>query len=209
MRIIPIETGPVATIGYLVIDEGSSEAVIIDAPLDSSTYFASLIDENKIKVVAILLTHTHWDHTAECDKLMILTGAKVYAHLNDIYRLLDPMNHTVFQLPFIIEPVINTVPLKHLDIIKAGSLEFTVVHTPGHTEGGVCFVEHNQQVIFAGDTLFRESIGRADLPGGSEDLLLDSIRKEILTLPDQFVVYSGHGPSTAIGWERLNNPYLK
>lgn len=208
MRIIPIETGPIATIGYLVIDEGSKEAVIIDAPLESSTYFASLIEEYEIKVVAILLTHTHWDHSGECVKLMNLTGAEVYAHSKDIYRLLDPMNHTVFQLPFLIEPVLNPVTIKHLDVIKAGSIELTVIYTPGHTEGSVCFVEYKQQVIFAGDTLFRESVGRVDLPGGSEDFLLDSIKREILTLPDEYVVFCGHGPSTTIGWERLNNPYL-
>jgi glyoxylase-like metal-dependent hydrolase (beta-lactamase superfamily II) len=208
MQVIPKESGPVATIGYLVTDEYSGQAVIIDAPLDSCPYFASIIDENKIKVVAILLTHTHWDHTAECNKLMSLTGADVYAHPNDIYRLIDPMKHTVFQLPFNIEPVLNPVPLNHLDVIKAGTLAFTVIHTPGHTEGGVCFVEHNQQVIFAGDTLFRESIGRTDLPGGRENLLLDSIRREILSLPEKYVVYSGHGPSTTIGWERINNTFL-
>jgi glyoxylase-like metal-dependent hydrolase (beta-lactamase superfamily II) len=208
MRIIPVETGPIATVGYLVIDESSKEAVIIDAPLDSSKYFAALIDENKIMVAAILLTHTHWDHTAECKKLIDLTGAKVYAHSSDIYRLIDPMNHTIFPLPFIIEPVLNPVPLKHLDIITAGSLEFKVIHTPGHTEGGVCFVESKQKVLFTGDTLFRGSVGRTDLPGGSKDLLIDSIWKEILTLPDQFIVYCGHGPSTTIGWERLNNPFL-
>lgn len=208
MEIIQIEAGPVATIGYLVIDKKSKSAAIVDAPLESTTYFNSLIEERKLKIEAILLTHTHWDHIADCYKLAKLTNAPVYVHDSDLYRLTDPMSHTIIPLPFKIEAVTEVVKVKSKDRITVGNLEFEVLHTPGHTEGGVCYVEHNKGVIFAGDTLFNESIGRVDLPGGSMPVLLESIKSELLSLPDKFKVYSGHGPSTTIGWERTRNPFL-
>ncbi|PKL85738.1 MAG: MBL fold metallo-hydrolase [Ignavibacteriae bacterium HGW-Ignavibacteriae-1] len=208
MQVIPIEAGPVATIGYLVIDKKSKKGAIIDAPLESTTYFDSLITENKIKVESIILTHTHWDHVADLAKLQRLTGAKVYVHQQDEYRLTEPMNHTIIPLPFKIESVEDYKLITHDDEIKIGNLLFKVVHTPGHTEGGICLIEHNHKIIFAGDTIFNEGIGRVDLPGGSMDTLLNSIKNELMSLPDNFKIYSGHGPATTIGWERRRNPFL-
>lgn len=208
MQVIPIEAGPVATIGYLVIDKKSKKGAIIDAPLESTTYFDSLITENKIKVEAIILTHTHWDHIADTAKLQRLTGAKVYVHSKDQHRLTEPMNHTIIPLPFNIESVTDYVLISHDDVIKIGNLKFLVAHTPGHTEGGICLIEHNKKIIFAGDTIFNESIGRVDLPGGSMDTLMKSIKGILMNLPDNFKIYSGHGPSTTIGWERRRNPFL-
>jgi glyoxylase-like metal-dependent hydrolase (beta-lactamase superfamily II) len=208
MTIIPIEAGPVATIGYLVIDKKSKKGAIIDAPLESTTYFDSLITEKKITIEAIILTHSHWDHIADTAKLQRLTGAKVYVHADDKHRLDEPMNHTIIPLPFNIEAVLKYEIINHNDIIKVGNLTFHVVHTPGHTEGGICLIEHEHKAIFAGDTIFNESIGRVDLPGGSMETLLSSIRNELMTLPDSFKIYSGHGPATTIGWERKRNPFL-
>lgn len=208
MEIIQIEAGPVATIGYLVIDKKSKKAAIVDAPLESTTYFISLIEERKLTVEAILLTHTHWDHIADCSKLVKFTNAPVYAHESDLHRISDPMAHTIIPLPFKIEAVTDIKTVKSKDKIIIGSLVFEVLHTPGHTEGGICYVEHSKGIIFAGDTLFNESIGRVDLPGGSMPTLLHSINNELMNLPDEFKVYSGHGPATTIGWERIHNPFL-
>ncbi len=208
MEIIEIEAGPVATIGYLVIDTDTRHAVIIDTPLESTTYFNSLIEEKQLKIDGILLTHTHWDHIADCNKLARLTKAPVYAHEDDLYRLTEPMKHTIIPLPFKIEAVENVVTVSTGSKIAFGDSEFTVYHTPGHTEGGVCYVNHSEGVIFAGDTLFNESIGRVDLPGGSMSILLDSINNVLMPLPDKFRVYSGHGPATTIGWEKKHNPFL-
>ena len=208
MEIIQIEAGPVATIGYLVIDKKSKKAAIVDAPLESTTYFISLIEERKLTVEAILLTHTHWDHIADCSKLVKFTNASVYAHESDLHRITDPMAHTIIPLPFKIEAVTDIKTVKSKDKIIIGSLVFEVLHTPGHTEGGICYVEHSKGIIFAGDTLFNESIGRVDLPGGSMPTLLHSINNELMNLPDEFKVYSGHGPATTIGWERIHNPFL-
>jgi glyoxylase-like metal-dependent hydrolase (beta-lactamase superfamily II) len=208
VKVLKIEAGPVATIGYLVKDDKSNSAAIIDAPLASTSFFESLIVENNLKIEAILLTHTHWDHIADCSKLVKLTKAPVYVHQSDLYRLTEPMLHTIFPLPFTIEPVSEVVKINSGDKIKIGLLEFEVLHTPGHTEGGVCFVEHSNGVVFSGDTLFKGSIGRVDLPGGSMNQLLDSINSKLMTLPDNFKVYSGHGDETTIGWEKFHNPFL-
>lgn len=208
MEIIKIEAGPVATIGYLVIDVKSKHAAIIDTPLESTTYFNSLIEERNLKVDAILLTHTHWDHIADCNKLSKLTKSNVYVHESDAYRLTDPMSHTIIPLPFNIEAVTDVENVESGSKIKIGSLEFEVIHTPGHTEGGVCYVEHSKGIIFAGDTIFKESIGRVDLPGGSMSEIINSIKTKLMSLPDSFIIYSGHGPSTTIGYERTHNPFL-
>ena len=208
MQIIQIEAGPVATIGYLVLDSKSKSAVIIDAPFESTAYFESVITEKELMVEAILLTHTHWDHIADCSKLAELTNAPVYVNSNDFHRLSNPMEHTIFPLPFKIEAVTEVNFVHDNDKIKVGSLEFEVLFTPGHTEGGICFVEHNEGAVFAGDTLFKDSIGRVDLPGGSMPVILESINSKLMVLPDNYVVYSGHGPSTTIGWERVHNPFF-
>ncbi|MDT3739712.1 MAG: MBL fold metallo-hydrolase [Candidatus Kapabacteria bacterium] len=208
MQIIQIEAGPVATIGYLVLDSKSKSAVIIDAPFESTAYFESVITEKELMVEAILLTHTHWDHIADCSRLAELTKAPVFVNSNDFHRLNNPMEHTIFPLPFKIEAVTEVNFVHDIDKIKVGSLEFEVLFTPGHTEGGICFVEHNEGAVFAGDTLFKESIGRVDLPGGSMPVILESINSKLMVLPDNYVVYSGHGPSTTIGWERVHNPFF-
>ena len=208
MQVISCESGPVATNSFLVFDKNTGEAVIIDAPLGITEYYNRMITENNLNLMGILLTHTHWDHVADCNKLSKQYNVSVFAHNNDIYRLKEPMKHTVFQLPFEIEAVENPKVLNDNDTLDFGGIKFLVIHTPGHTEGGVCFLNFGNKLIFTGDTIFNESIGRVDLPGGSMELLLNSIRTKIMTLPDDFVIYSGHGPSTTIGREKMFNPFL-
>lgn len=208
MQVISCESGPVATNSFLVFDKNTGEAVIIDAPLGITEYYNRMITENNLNLTGILLTHTHWDHVADCNKLSKQYNVSVFAHNDDIYRLKEPMKHTVFQLPFEIEAVENPKELNDNDTLDFGGIKFLVIHTPGHTEGGVCFLNFENKLIFTGDTIFNESIGRVDLPGGSMELLLNSIRTKIMTLPDDFVIYSGHGPSTTIGREKMFNPFL-
>jgi glyoxylase-like metal-dependent hydrolase (beta-lactamase superfamily II) len=202
-----LEAGPVSTRGYLVADPETLTAVVIDTPLGVCQPFADLAEQNGYSIAAILLTHSHWDHTADCAALQRRTGAPVYLHPADAYRLTDPMAHTIWPLPFTIEPVTEYIPLAHGQDLSFGSLRFHVLHTPGHTEGGVCFVQGAHSRVFAGDTLFNGSVGRVDLPGGDEEELLASIRRELFALPDETVVYCGHGPETTIGRERVENPY--
>jgi hydroxyacylglutathione hydrolase len=208
MKIEVIESGPILTNGYLIHDEESGNGIIIDAPLDSLFEFQSLIEKNKIVLKGIYLTHSHWDHAGEAAVLGRTLMAPVFIHEKDDFRLKNPNEHTIFPLPFTIEEVEVKSYLNHLDVIECGSLRFEIRYTPGHTEGSICLVEHNQRVIFSGDTLFNGSVGRVDLPGGSGEQLMKSIKNEILTLPDDFKVFSGHGPETTIGYERKNNIFL-
>ncbi|MCX6155793.1 MAG: MBL fold metallo-hydrolase [Candidatus Kapabacteria bacterium] len=208
MEIIHVEAGPLATNAYVVYDKLTHGAVLIDAPLEVSSIFESIISENKLNVLGILLTHSHWDHSAEAAQLRRLTNAPIYIHPEDAYRLLDPNKHTIFQLPIDLEPAKPDVLMKHGDIIEIGNIKLEVRHTPGHTEGCVCFVNAENSLVFSGDTLFSGSVGRIDLPGGSKENLINSINNSLLTLGDNFKVYPGHGDSTSIGSERRNNIYI-
>ena len=216
MEIIPFECGPLATNCYLAIDNlfvgvnsESAPSIIIDAPPDAVLHLLPVIEERKLNVEKIILTHTHWDHTIDTAELKRKTNARVYVHKEDEYRLLNPDDTSIFKLPFAIEPVKPDGYLSHGLKINCGSLEFEVLHTPGHTEGGICLVNHENKVVFTGDTLFCRSVGRTDFPGGSWELLLQSIEKYLLPLTDDTRVFSGHGIPTTIGEERMYNPFIE
>lgn len=209
MRIISFECGPVATNAYLVFKEERSAAVIIDAPMDSIEPLAEAAGEEGVEPAALILTHTHWDHTADAAKMKRRwPDMIVYVHPDDEYRLVEPMKHSVWPLPFTIEPLNADRHLHAGDRFELEGIEFDVIHTPGHTEGGICLLEKNEGVVFVGDTLFAGSVGRTDLPGGDWGTLLNSIRARLLTLPASTTVYPGHGPATTIGQEREANPFL-
>ncbi len=208
MEITPVEAGPVATIGYLVNDEINHKAVVIDVPLESAEIFDKLIKEKETTLEAILLTHTHWDHSAEAPLLHRLTGAEVYVGQADEFRLIEPDKHSILQLGFELEPYRDAKFLEQGGHFKFGDIDLEVVHTPGHTEGGLCFVDHKNKIIFSGDTLFHGSVGRVDLPGGSGEILMNSITNKLMSLDDGYKVYCGHGPKTSIGFERKHNPFI-
>jgi glyoxylase-like metal-dependent hydrolase (beta-lactamase superfamily II) len=208
MEVIPIEAGPLATIGYLVIDDETRKAAAIDVPLASTNTYINLIKEKNAELTVILLTHTHWDHTGETSELKQITNAQILCHKDDEYRLIDPMKYSIYKLPFELKGEKADKYIENKDIIKIGNIELEVLHTPGHTEGGVCFVNHSEKVVFAGDTLFSGSIGRTDFPGGDFDTIINSIKNQLFTLGDDYVVYSGHGEATTIGNEKLFNPFL-
>ena len=201
-------SGPVATNVYLLLHPETRSAVCIDAPADCLGWVQEHLDQHHCRLTHLLLTHTHWDHTADAARIVGATGAKVYVHPADAYRLVNPMKHTIWPLPFEIEPVMVDYELADGDILELKGATFEVLHTPGHTEGGVCFVDHANRRVFAGDTLFAGSIGRADLPGGDMELLLKSIHERLLTLPGDYVVLPGHGPTTTINEERASNPFV-
>ncbi len=204
------ETGPVATFGYLVYDEETKEAVIIDAPLQSFEPIVKVIEENELAPGALILTHTHWDHTGDAAKFKAAyPNMLVYVHECDQYRMTEPMKHTVWALPFTIEAIDADRHLAHDDMFELGPIHFQVIHTPGHTEGGICLYDEQHKLLFAGDTLFSGSVGRTDLPGGDMDILVQSIEEKLLVLPDDVRVFPGHGPATTIGAERESNPFIR
>lgn len=209
MYIITKESGPLNTNSYLLVDEETKDAVIIDAPIGIWEQFQPIIKNKGLKLQAVLLTHTHWDHTLDINQIYDQTKTKVFVHKNDTYRLLDPQNNTIFRLPFDIEPFDKFENIEDNQKLKFGNLLFNVLHTPGHTEGGVCYVNIETKSLFAGDTIFAQSIGRTDLPGGSEQELLASIHAKIMTLPNDYTIYSGHGQSTTVEIEKLYNPFLR
>jgi hydroxyacylglutathione hydrolase len=208
VKIFPFESGPVSTYGYMLTDAESGLALVIDVPVGSLNVFVKTLHDENVRLERILLTHSHWDHTGDAAALQRATGARIAVHLADEYRMSEPNNHTGFPLPFMLEACAADDYLLHGDVLTCGAWALEVRHTPGHTEGGVCFLDHTRKLAFVGDTLFAGSIGRTDFPGGDSETLLHSIRTELFTLDDTFVVLPGHGDRTTIGTERRSNPFV-
>jgi glyoxylase-like metal-dependent hydrolase (beta-lactamase superfamily II) len=204
-----IEAGPVATMGYLVANEETAAATVVDAPHASHEWFLTKAADLGCTITHIVLTHSHWDHTADSAPLQRATGAPVIVHERDLYRLADPMKHTLWPLPFTIDApeFITTIDDASTTIVTT-ACTFDVLHTPGHTEGGIVLLTPDRRVALVGDTLFAGSVGRTDLPGGDMDTLLHSIRTQLMTLDDDVSVLPGHGPFTTIGAERASNPFI-
>lgn len=207
-QLFAFECGPVATFTYLLCNAQTQQAMVIDAPYGSAQQLLDTAQAHGCSITDIVLTHTHWDHTADAPTLVAATHATVWVHPADIHRLADPMAHTVWPLPFTIAPIIPDRLMEHGAVIEPAGLTLRVLHTPGHTEGGVCLVDEAHGRVFVGDTLFAGSVGRVDLPGGNEDQLIESIRTHLFTLDDAYVAWPGHGPSTTIGQERRTNPFV-
>jgi hydroxyacylglutathione hydrolase len=189
-------------------DEGTREAIVID-PGDDVSEITNILDRHGLKVTAIVVTHAHIDHVAGAHKLRALTGAPVYLNEND-QELLDALDMQAKWLG------IPTPPRTQVDVaandgtvLRLGQTEFQVMHTPGHTQGSLCLWIPAEQKLIAGDTLFRDSIGRTDLPGGNTRRIFSSIKTRLLDLPENTIVIPGHGPNTSIGREKEHNPFLQ
>lgn len=196
---------PFATNCYLLGCEESGTAAIID-PGDQGDLLLGALRKVGLTLESVLLTHGHIDHVGAVGTLLESTGARVYLH-HDEAQMLETLElqARLFSLPPP-DPVPVHVWLGDGDQLLVGSITLRVLHTPGHTPGSVCF--HHEGILFSGDTLFRESVGRTDWPGGSHRSLISSIRDKILTLPDEVQVLPGHGEATTIGDERCLNPFL-
>ncbi|PYP44857.1 MAG: hypothetical protein DMD42_06970 [Gemmatimonadetes bacterium] len=205
MRIVQIPNGRFVENCYFVIDEATGECAIID-PGEEASLIAHKLQTERVTPIGIWLTHAHIDHVLGVPRLKADTGAPVYLHPAD--RLLYdhvPEQGVAFGMRAERLPAPDR-ELVHGDVLRVGELAFRVRHAPGHSPGSVAF--EGQGVVFGGDVLFLGSIGRTDLPGGDFDTLLTSIERELLTLPDSTIVYSGHGPQTTVGHERRANPFL-
>lgn len=205
MKVVQIPNGQFAENCYLVIDEATNACAIID-PGEEAGLIAHKLAAAGVTPVGIWLTHAHVDHVLGVARLKDDLGVPVYLHPAD--RIL--YDHVAEQAAaFGMRAGRLPSPdheLAHDDRLRVGGLEFVVRHAPGHSPGSVVFAGHG--VAFTGDVLFQGSIGRTDLPGGDFETLRNSIERELLTLPDSTIVYSGHGPETTVGHERRTNPFL-
>ncbi len=207
MNVVRIPNGAFAENCYLVIDDATHECAVVD-PGEEADRILREIERRGGRPVAIWLTHAHLDHVLGAAAVRAGTGAPLYLHPAD-RPLYDhvPEQAVAFGLPVPADRLpAPDRSFAHGDNVRVGTLEFQVRHAPGHSPGHVALV--GPGIVFCGDLLFQGSIGRSDLPGGDTDTLMRSIERELLSLPDATIVYSGHGPETTIGAERRTNPFL-
>lgn len=207
MIIETFEAGPVATNGYLVADKQGGKALVIDAPQGVAPLMVRRAQEWNTPIGYLVNTHGHWDHFLDNGELLRLTGAKFGIHRESAPLLAMPQA-AYFGLELEIEPTQPDFFLEENRPFVVGDLRFEILHCPGHCPGSVVLFERKERVAFVGDVLFAGSVGRTDLPGGSQPALMRSIRETLLPLGDDVRVLSGHGPVTTLGEERRTNPFL-
>lgn len=198
--------GQVQTNTYFLINEDTKEVVIVD-PADNANRMIQWMDSEGLKPAAILLTHGHFDHIMAVDGLRDHYGVKMYASVDEERTLADPN----FNMSGMIGRTVSMKAdewFKDNDELSIAGMNFKVISTPGHTEGGVCFYMEEHKLLISGDTLFHASIGRTDFPGGGSRTLINSIKTRLFVLPDDTDVLPGHESITNIGYEKTHNPFI-
>ena len=208
LEIIPFTLGLVMTNSYLVADSETGEAVVID-PADEGQVIVTTAKQRGWRIGNIWLTHAHFDHIAGAGEVadQLNPPPPVALHPDDysLWRLQGGAPLFGMRIDPGPEPSID---LYHGQLLNLGSFQFEVRYTPGHTRGHVLFFCDQERIAFCGDVIFQGSIGRTDLPGGDFDTLISSIRNQVLTLPEDTRLFSGHGPETTVGREKKYNPFL-
>jgi glyoxylase-like metal-dependent hydrolase (beta-lactamase superfamily II) len=203
--------GPFAENTYIISDD-EGNAIIIDPGMyraEENARFFEYINSQGLKPKRLLLTHAHLDHVFGVNWVNATYGLTPVVHKEDKF-VYDSAVAVAMQYGLQMNTLVPTnIGLEEGADFKFGDESFTIYHTPGHSPGSVCFYNEIQGYVIGGDVLFQGSIGRTDLPGGDYSTLINSIRSKLLVLPDEVIVYSGHGPITNIGQEKISNPFLQ
>ena len=213
MTIKTLSVGNMGNNCYIIYDDSSRKAAVIDAPTDAGVILKALSD-NKLICAHILLTHSHYDHIGALDEIKSATNAQICIHELEASALNDPSTNLA-RYSGTTSPVSPAdIMLKNDDAITIDNVNILVLHTPGHTAGGVCFYctdasDDSQSALFSGDTLFLKDIGRCDLPGGDYSIIKHSIRNKLYILPDETIIYPGHGRSSTLAYEKHHNNYIR
>jgi len=229
IKLESLAVGPLETNCYLLISSKTKECLVVD-PGGSVSKIWEKIESEDLKPVAIVNTHGHWDHVLGNSKIHTLSNAPIYMHPADIalweevvesrqqIRQIKAGMSDPFSLDGLPDALIGEekkiskvefkpLPIEEGDVLKVGEIEVKVIHTPGHSPGGISLLAGDY--LLSGDTLFEQFVGRTDFKGGDHRTLISSIKNKLMVLPDQVKVYPGHGPATTIGRERIANPYLQ
>ena len=206
IRIGHMTLGIYQTNCYFVYRENSDKVLVFD-PADHGEKIEAALGQHGLHTAAILLTHGHFDHAGAAEELADKYQISIYAHEAERETLEDPgLNlcgmigeHKVYRADIFV---------KDEEVLNLAGFSIRVFFTPGHTIGGCCYYIADEKILFSGDTLFQESVGRTDFPRGSASDLIRAIREKLMPLPDDVTVYTGHDESTLIGYERMHNPYL-
>ncbi len=208
MIIKTLAVGPFAANCYVVGSPETRQGMLIDPGAEDKAILKT-VQQTGLTISVIVITHSHMDHVGALRKVQEKTDAQFAVH--------EAEKGFLFSTPMRMLTSLGVSPVKSPprpdrllrdgDSIEVGDLRFEVLHTPGHSSGGICLSGHG--VVFSGDTLFNSGIGRTDFPGMSHERLITSIRQKLMVLPDETVVYPGHGPPTTIGDERRGNPFLR
>ena len=197
--------GDVSTNCYLIYNQKSREAVVVD-PADNGAFVLNKCRELQVKPVAVILTHGHFDHILAVEDICRAFSCQVYAGREEDRLLQDSSMNLSTIMGTERTIVCADVLVKEKDELSLAGFKWNVLETPGHTAGSVCYYIPSEQVLFSGDTLFAGSLGRTDLPTGDQKAIVSSIREKLLPLPEETKVFPGHGEGTTIGRERRYNP---
>lgn len=210
LNIDAYELGGFQTNCYIVSNPDTGEAIVID-PSWNAALIKRKLDDGDLKCVGIFLTHGHIDHMAAMDEMKELTGAPTYASEDEKEVLGNSKVNLSAMMTSVFGKVVETDVDNYLaegDVKKLLNTEMRCIGVPGHTKGGMCYYFEQEHILFSGDTLFKYSVGRSDFPTGDENALLENIGEKLFILPDDTVVYPGHGDKTQIGKEKKMNPFF-